>query len=288
MTNYVIITPAKDEENYIEYTLKSVCEQTLLPKEWIIVNDGSTDDTADVVQKYIKDNSWIRLINNNTIGETRAEGSKIIRTFYAGYDSLINHDYDFIVKLDADLSLPQNYFEEIANEFQGNEKIGMCGGYCSIEVDAKYIKEKSSSYHLRGALKSYRKECFDDIGGIKPILGWDGVDEMTAMYKGWDVKILPLAVFQHRKTQSDYNAFMLSKKHGIANYKNGGNIFLAIVRSIVRIFRKPFFVQGIGFFLGYFKSLLNQERKNVDKNLARFINRFHTKRILKKFRLCEK
>lgn len=282
----MIITPAKNEEKYIEYTLKSICGQTLLPQKWIIVNDGSIDNTADIVKKYIKDNSWIRLISNNTIGETRAEGSKIIRAFYVGYNSLRDRNYDFIAKLDADLTLPKNYFEEIANEFQRNEKVGMCGGYCSIEVDGKYIKEKSASYHLRGALKSYRKECFDDIGGIKLILGWDGVDEMTAMYKGWDVKILPLSVLQHRGTTSDYNAFMLSKKKGKTNFKNGGSIFLAIVRSIIRIFRKPFVVQGIGFFLGYFNALLNQEKKNIDKDLAIFINNFHIKRILKRFKLC--
>lgn len=277
---YIIITPAKDEEKYIEYTLKSVCAQTQKPKQWIIVNDGSTDRTAEIVEKYTKEYSWIKLINNNAINEDRAEGSKIVRVFYVGYNSLINHDYDFIVKLDADLTLLKNYFEVIANEFQKNEKIGMCGGYCSIRRNGVLIKEKSAKYHLRGAIKAYRKECFEDIGGITPILGWDGLDEMTAMYKGWTVKILDISVELHRDTCILYNPYLLYYKRGVAFHRLGSSIVLLFIRSLVRIKNKPYFIGSFLMIVGYFVSLCKRNKKYVDKELAKFINRFHYKRII--------
>jgi len=286
-TKYIIITPALNEEKYIRYTLESVVNQTLKPFMWIIVNDGSTDLTGQIVREYTKKYGWIKLINNVHNTNIREAGSKVVRAFYIGYNyyKIWDKEYDFIVKLDADLTLPQNYFEEIAKSFKNNARLGLCGGYCVNEINGILVKEKSPSYHIRGAFKAIRRECWIDIGGFKPILGWDGLDEMTALYKGWETKTLSLEVIHHRPTASAYNSFGLAKQHGMANYKNGGNFFLALVRALVRMFQKPYFIVGIGFFLGYFKAFMKRYEKNVNDEFAKFINCFHTQRLLKKIGL---
>ena len=135
--DYVIITPAKNEEKYIRYTLDSVVNQTLKPVEWIIVNDGSTDRTAEIVEEYVKKHVWIKLITIRK-NEKRAPGSKVVRAFYSGYTK-IKKDYDVISKLDADLTLPINYFRKVIDSFQDEKKVGLCGGYCKINKKGKWM-----------------------------------------------------------------------------------------------------------------------------------------------------
>jgi len=285
LSTYVIITPAKDEEKYIEYTLKSVCRQTLLPKQWIIVNDGSTDGTIKIVKKYIKKYSWITLINNETITEVRSEGGKIIRAFYKGFNSIVDHDYEFIIKLDADLTLPENYFEKVANAFRANPRLGICGGRLFVEKYNKYIARNGFDNYVPGAFKSYSKACFNDIGGIMPVLGWDGLDLLTAMYKGWDVEVLPLKVITHRPTHSDYNRAKLNFMLGQAAWKMGSSFILIIIRTLVRLKQRPFILAGLSYFMGYLHSLFGNDQKYVNKDLEKYINIYHYKRILKVFKL---
>lgn len=277
--NYIIITPAHNEENYIHFILDSVVKQTLLPEQWIIVNDGSVDRTSKIVDKYQKKFEWIKLINN-TNKEKRALGSKVIKAFYAGFNTIKNKSYDFIVKLDADLTLPQNYFEEVAKGFRNDPKVGLCGGYCSVERNGEFVREKSAKYHSRGSIKAYRKKCFDQIGGLKPILGWDGIDEMTAMMLGWRIRVLPLEVIHHRKTNTSVNFTKLRFECGEASYKNGDTIIIAFSRMIYRLFQGKI-VNSLAGFSGYLYAMIFREKKNIDKNLEKFIRNFQYNRIKK-------
>ena len=285
MMKYIIITPAKDEENYIEYTLESVCKQSLKPKRWIIVNDGSIDGTSKIVKKYMMRYSWITLIHNETITEERSEGGKIIRAFYKGFNSIVDHDYDFIVKLDADLTLPENYFEKVANAFRANPRLGICGGRLFVEKYNKYITRNGFDNYVPGAFKSYSKACFNDIGGIMPVLGWDGLDMLTAMYKGWDVEVLPLKVTTHRPTHSDYNRTKLNFLLGQTTWKMGSSFILIIIRTLVRLKQRPFILAGLSYFIGYLHSLFSNNQKYVNKDLEKYINTYHYKRIFKVLKL---
>ncbi len=278
---YIIITPVKNEAHYIEHILQSVRDQSLSPKEWIIVNDGSTDKTFDIINKYMQFLPWIRVINCNTYNETRQVGAKVVRAFNEGYKCISDNNYDFIVKLDGDLTLPKNYFERVEEEFANDSKVGMCGGVCVLPVRNKLIEEKNAPYHLRGPIKAYRKKCFDEIGGLKPVLGWDGIDEFIAMYYGWKIKIIrDLQVIHHRPTGNESGQLKISFKLGKATYQMGYDPFLAFLRAIKRGATKPYVIPGVIFYLGYINALLKKEPKNVSPEIENFIRKFQYQRVL--------
>lgn len=288
MKNFVIITPAKDEAGYIRYTLESVCYQTLKPRQWVIVDDGSTDDTPEIVKEYLNQYEWITLVERGNAHEERMGGGKVVRAFYKGFETVATHDYDFIVKLDADLSLPHDYFAEVSKAFERDDRIGLAGGYCVEKRGDDLVKPRVNAWHLRGAIKAYRRECFEEIGGLKEIWNWDGMDEMTAMYKGWKIEILPLEVIHHRFTSSSYNHILHSFQSGKEKYREGDDLVLALVRSLVRFKRKPFLISGLAFGSGYVYALFSRPLKHVDKDLQKFIRSFHYNRIFKGIRAYAK
>lgn len=277
---YVIITPAKNEDKYIEYTINSVCSQTLRPFEWIIVDDSSSDNTPLIVEKYASIHNWIKLVKKNNYAEKRSGGSKVVRAFNTGLNNLTLNDYDFIVKLDADLTLPNYYFDFVANEFQKNNKIGICGGICAIKKDGKILDEKSAEYHIRGPIKAYRKECFQEIGGLMETFGWDGIDEFLAMYHGWELKRLSnLKVIHHRETGKETGQFLYSIKIGDFCYKIGYDPFLLFLRSLNRAFSANInLISGIGVFGGYLKAIFSTP-KILTKEQRMFIRHFQYSRI---------
>ena len=282
---YVIVTPAKNEEAYIKNTLESVCNQSLQPEEWIIVNDGSADNTAEIVKNYQASHSWIKLINNENRFERRASGSKVIRAFYRGYDTVTTHDYDFIVKLDADLVLPENYFEKVSIAFQENSNVGLCGGYCVTEKKGRLTKERTAKNHIRGAIKAYRKQCIEDIGGLKPVLGWDALDEMTASYLGWEIKQLPLEVTHLRETNREYKPLLHRFHSGMMYSRMGYGAFLSLCKAIFYVFNKPYMLGGLAFAIGFITALIRGEKDIEDKDLRRFVKKFKYNRILQFFHL---
>ena len=281
---YVIITPANNEEKYIEKTINSVCCQTFKPEEWIIVDDGSVDNTSKVVEKYTGIYDWIKLVKKMNLKEKRSGGVKVVRAFEAGLDKLSKKDYDFIVKLDADLTLPNHYFETIAKEFQRNERIGICGGVCVMEDEGKILEEKAAEYHIRGAIKAYRKECLKEIGGLTHAYAWDVIDEYLAMYYGWEIKrINDLKVIHHRETGKETGQFLLSLKMGNFCYKIGYDPFLTFLRSLRRTFdTKINLINGIGIYIGYLEALFSE--KLLLKEHRKFVRKFQYNRIKKRMK----
>jgi len=280
---YVIITPVKNEEKYIVHTINSVCNQILKPEEWIIVDDGSADDTVMIVERHSKEHSWIKLIKKTNYSEKRSGGSKVVRAFETGFNNLSQKDYDFIVKLDADITLPDYYFNVITNEFLRDEKIGICGGVCVIDENGKLLEEKAAEYHIRGAIKSYRKECFQEIGGLMPVYSWDVIDEYLAMYFGWRIKrINTLKVIHHRETGKETGQFLFSIRMGDFCYKIGYDPFLTILRALKRTFDVKNAVYGLGILVGYMKAISSE--KLLQKEHRKFVRKFQYKRIKKEIK----
>lgn len=281
MNKYVIVTPVKNEEKFIRKTLDSIISQELLPLKWVIVDDGSTDSTLKILQEYEKLFPWIKIISNHTFNEVRSGGSKVVKAFYKGYPLVENLDYDFIVKLDGDLELPINYFKLISECFKTNPKVGMCGGYILNKINESLIPEPYSEYHVRGAFKAIHKKCFSDIGGFKPIWNWDSVDEMDAMVQGWETKVLDIPVIHFRPTSGAYNPYKQNYKDGYDAFCLRNSISLLLLRSIPRLFKKPIIIGAFCYVYGYFEALLKREKRIINIETSRFINHFHTTRILK-------
>ena len=185
--NYYIIIPAHNEENYLADTLNSILRQTLLPKKVVVVNDNSTDGTEAIIDQFLGLSPIFEKLNTISSNE-HMPGSKVINAFNKGVPMLDDH-YDFLVKLDADLVLPDKYFEKIAFIFKGQPKVGIAGGFI-YEKDAQgawKLNHPMDKNHVRGAFKAYSKACFRAIGGLRNAMGWDTADELLAQYHDYEI-----------------------------------------------------------------------------------------------------
>ncbi|MFK7813052.1 MAG: glycosyltransferase family 2 protein [Maribacter sp.] len=185
--NYYIIIPAHNEEAFLADTLNSILRQTLQPKKVVVVNDNSTDGTEAIIDDFLGLSPIFQKLNT-TSSTMHMPGSKVINAFKKGLP-LLDDDYDFIVKLDADIILPDNYFERIAYIFTGSPKVGIAGGFVYEENGAgKWIlNHPMNKDHVRGAFKAYSKACFKAIDGLKSAMGWDTVDELLAQYHDFEI-----------------------------------------------------------------------------------------------------
>jgi glycosyltransferase involved in cell wall biosynthesis len=204
--DYYIIIPAHNEEAFLEGALQSIVDQKLLPKKVILVNDNSTDNTELIMDKFIEKKSFFNKLNTTSSTE-HMPGSKVINAFNKGLN-LLDAEYDFIVKLDADILLPDTYFEKIASIFESNEKAGVVGGFI-YEKNKKgewELNHPMNKDHVRGAFKAYSKKCFKAIGGLKNAMGWDTVDELLVQYHGFSIITIDNLHVKHLRPIGDaYN-----------------------------------------------------------------------------------
>ena len=227
---YYIIIPTYNEESFIQLTLDSLANQTVLPSKVIVVNDNSTDKTPEIVSAFAKENPFVTLVNRNSEA-IHLPGSKVIQAFHEG-EKHIDDNYDILVKIDADLIFPSNYFETVIKHFQSDDRIGMAGGFCYIEKNGEWILENlTDKDHIRGALKAYRKETFKQIGGLKPAMGWDTVDELLCKFYNWKVVTNESLHVKHLKpTGANYNK-TARYKQGEAFYTLGYGFWITSIAS---------------------------------------------------------
>ena len=282
MKNIVII-PAHNEEKYIEHTLRCIINQTHRPVELIIINDQSTDGTQSVLDQYCMNHSWIKsyLFPNK---EKRAAGAKVVKVFQYGLTK-ISQPYDILTKLDADLTLPENYFEELTKMFEQDSQLGIAGGTILSEVNGKWVYENFSDQdHVKGAFKSYRKACFEHIGGLKPSIGWDTVDELLAMYHGWKTAVNSnLQIKHHRPLGTETGLVKIRYKIGIGLYRMRYGFIISSISALktsVKI--KPYLLSGLAVFAGWFVSWITQDAYMVSKEEGRFIRHFRYSRMRNK------
>jgi poly-beta-1,6-N-acetyl-D-glucosamine synthase len=263
---YVIVSPVKDEERYVEYTLKSVTRQTLKPSLWMIVDDGSSDRTSEIIRQYVANETFIQLTKKSKSGP-RQTGSAVMQAFNYGYKLIDMESYDYIVKLDCDLSFETDYFEKLFQKFLEDEKLGIASGiYLEKSVGGEWREVNMPSYHAAGACKVLRRECFDDIDGFVVAAGWDTVDEIRAMSRGWTTThFKELKMWHHKLEGSGIGTTKTNLMHGeIYYYTGGGWLFLAL-KVIHRMGAKPYIVGGLVLLCGYLKSAFGQKKPLVTK-----------------------
>jgi biofilm PGA synthesis N-glycosyltransferase PgaC len=276
---YVIISPVRDEGAYIKLTLDSVVSQSVRPTQWIIVNDGSTDNTASVVGQYVKQYPWIKLITLDKQGE-RQRGARVVQVFYEGYRRL-DVAYDFLVKLDGDMSFDADYFECLLNQFAGDPQLGICSGEPCYPYGQKWRPETAPPDHTRGQTKVYRRTCFENIGGLVAVLGWDSIDEFRAQMKGWKTRTFPeLRLRHHRPMGSAEGSLQGIAKRGEVAYFLGYPWRAIIARSLFRCFvDRPLFFVGMSTFLGYLNSWLRRKPHFEDAELLAYVRRKQLRRL---------
>lgn len=278
---YYIVIPSHNEQNFVSQTLDSLIKQTVLPEKVVVVNDNSTDRTEEVIAAFIKEYPWIHLVNK-TSDTIHLPGSKVIQAFQKGYETL-DENYDFIVKADSDLIFPQHYFETIIQHFQSDEQIGMVGGFAYIEKNGEWILENlTDKDHIRGAFKAYRKECFKQIGGLKPAMGWDTVDELLSKFYGWKVVTDATLKVKHLKpTGANYNK-TARYKQGEAFYALGYGFFITAIASAKLAMMKKKPLLFIDYMKGFWKAKLAKKPLLVTKEQAQFIRNYRWKKMKEK------
>ena len=248
---YVVVTPVRDEEEYLHLTVESILQQTIRPAEYVIVNDGSKDSTGRIIDEYARKYPWIRAVHRSDRG-FRKPGGGIIEAFYAGFNALECRDWDFMSKLDGDISFPPTYFEEIFNRFRSDPKLGIAGGGLFHMEDSVKVTETCPLFHVRGGAKVYRRSCWDAIGGLFVGPGSDAIDEVKGNMLGWSSRsFFELEMHHHRYTGATYGHFGGAVKDGRADYVCGYHPAFMFAKCVVRLLRKPYIVGAVAQFYGY-------------------------------------
>ena len=268
---YIIISPVKDEERYVEHTLRSVTAQNLKPILWLIVDDGSKDRTSELVRGHANSHPFIRLLSHPQSGE-RLLAFAEVRAFNWGLDFIGSVDYDFIVKLDCDLSFDPDYFQQLLERFRQDERLGIASGVYLERSTAGELKEIAMpSYHAAGASKLIRRTCFEDIGGFIPAPGWDTVDEIKAMTRGWTTTHFnELRMMHHKREGSSIGAVKTGLMHGEAYYRTGGSKIFFLLKVLHRISVRPYFVNAIALIWGYVRAMVMRKQLLVTETEARY------------------
>jgi len=273
-----IIIPAHNEANFIKETLQSLATQSLLPTKLVVVDDASTDNTAQIVSEFSKKFPFISLIKKEAAAE-HLPGSKVINAFNTGLDSLDN-SYDIICKFDADLIFPKHYLETIVHSFRENPRLGMVGGFCEIQKNGKWnLENLTGKDHIRGALKAYRKSCFNSIGGLKPAMGWDTVDELLAQYHGWQIETDDSLRVKHLKpTGKNYNKTSRYKQ-GAAFYRLRYGLLITAIASAKLAYKKKSFSFFSDCMMGFTKATKEKRPYLITKDEGRFIRDLRWKKM---------
>jgi glycosyltransferase involved in cell wall biosynthesis len=275
---FYIIIPSHNEEEFIALTLQSLANQTVLPTKVVVVNDNSTDSTPEIVLNFAEKYPWISLANK-TSDAIHLPGSKVIQAFQKGLES-IDEDYDLIVKADADLIFPPDYFETIIQHFQSDATIGMVGGFCYIEKNGEWILENlTDKDHIRGALKAYRKATFKQIGGLRAQMGWDTVDELLCKFYNWKVVTDESLHVKHLKpTGANYNK-TARYKQGEAFYTLGYGFIITAIASLKLALRKGKPYLFMDYLIGFWKAKLAKKPLLVSAEQARFIRKYRLQKM---------
>jgi poly-beta-1,6-N-acetyl-D-glucosamine synthase len=282
LATYVLITPARNEAAYIAKTLDSMIKQTVLPAKWVIVNDGSTDNTAAIVRPYLADHPWIELVDL-PVRKERHFAAKV-NAFNQGWQRVQQIDYEIIGNLDADTSFDVDHFEFLLGKFQADSTLGVAG---TIFKEPGYSSDTDSfegQNHVSGQCQIFRRKCFEEIGGYRPNKA-GGIDWMavtTARMMGWKTRSYREKFFFHHRAlgTAERSRFASSFSYGEKDYYLGGHPVWQMFRVAYRMTKRPYFVDGFAVGAGYLWALLRREKRPVSPELMRF----HRKEQMQKLR----
>lgn len=274
--NYVLITPARNEEAYIGGTIRSVLTQTLRPQRWIIVSDGSSDRTDQIVREFAREHTWIELVRMPEHRD-RSFAAKA-NCFNVGYACLRGGDFDYIGNLDADITLPPDYFAFLLSKFAALPQLGVAGTPFVENHDQPnahtYSHGRANLEHVSGACQLFRRECFEAVGGYVPVKGGaiDWIAVTTARMKGWQTRTFTEKVSFHHRTlgTGNHRPLIVPFHYGRKAYYVGGHPLWILIRGIFQMRNRPFVIGGLMFQLGFFWAMITRTPRVVTPQLMSF------------------
>jgi glycosyltransferase involved in cell wall biosynthesis len=285
LLNYVLISPARNEADFIELTLKSVVAQTHRPLKWVIVSDGSIDGTDDLVRKYAVDNPWIELVRMQERKERHFAGK--VHAFNAGYARVQGLDYQVIGSLDADMSFDADYFAFLLEKMAADSRLGVVGTPFREGPKPIYDYRFVNIEHVSGACQMFRRECFQEIGGYLPVKGGsiDHIAVLTARMKGWKTRTFTEKVSVHHRPMgtAQQSLLMARFRYGRKDFVMGNHPLWEIFRATYQMTKEPFFLGGCMLFFGYVWAYLQRVERPVPPELVAFQRREQMARLKKFF-----
>jgi len=284
--SYLLVTPCRNEADFMKLTLDSVVSQTVPPDLWVIVDDGSTDETPQILNDYANRYPFIQIITREDRGH-RSVGPGVIEAFYYGYDQVDVSQFDFVCKFDLDLDLPERYFEILIQRMNDNPRIGTCSGkaYFKDKKSGELISEKCGDEMSVGMTKFYRRTCFEEIDGFVRQVMWDGIDCHKCRQLGWIAVSWdePELQFIHLRPMgsSQQGIFTGRMRHGFGQYFMGTGLLYMTASSVFRMLHPPYFLGGFAMLWGYIKSMLLRKPRFEDTELVSFINTYQNQCLLK-------
>ncbi len=277
--SYALISPVRDEARHIRRTLEAIVAQTHLPSEWVIVDDGSTDATREIVSEYAAAYPWIRLIGSGLQGR-RERGSRIVEAFKRGRLEL-RYSADVIVKLDGDLYLPAHYFAWVAEVFARIPAAGVVGGVGLVWDGTAWVPEKAALHNVVGYCKSYRTTCLDDIGGLQSSMGWDGIDEYAARARGWTVHVLrELSVLHFKQRGSAQKWWKARWEEGVGTAFMGYRPDFLMLRATYRgLVETPRVLSGLVLLSGFVWARISRRPQVPDSKARAELRKEQRRRI---------
>jgi glycosyltransferase involved in cell wall biosynthesis len=264
---YALITPVRDEEKYIGAMIDSMLAQEIRPAKWIIVDDGSTDSTAEIVASYVRNFSLVELVQLPPRRERKAGGEGAIDQALRGLNLA---EFDFLARFDADLIFAPDYIGKILSEFDRDPKLGIAGGSLYIEKDGRLELEKEPEYHVRGALKMYRRQCFEQIGELTTGIGWDTIDEVEAWTKGWKTRSFSeYRVIHRRPTGGGIQASRVYWERGKAEYYTWSHPLFVLAKTVKNAIENFSVLIPVCYLAGFISRYLARDSRIQDRAFAK-------------------
>src|SRR6266481_2502054 len=283
---YVLITPARNEERFNEKTIQSVTSQTVLPSKWVIVNDGSTDSTATIVERYLAQHDWMELVDLPTHRD-RSFAAKV-HAFNAGLERVKHLEYEVIGNLDSDLSFDEDYCEFLLEKFGEDERLGVAGTIFREEGYSSATDSFEGQNHVAGGCQLFRRQCFEEIGGYIPNRagGIDWIAVTTARMRGWKTRSFPDKRFHHYRPLGTAERSGVGSlfSYGEKDYYLGGSPVWQLFRVTYRMAKKPVVLGGLALLGGYALAALRRMKRVVTPELMHFHRREQMKKLRAIFR----
>jgi glycosyltransferase involved in cell wall biosynthesis len=267
---YAVVTPARDERENLQRLAACLVQQTCTPATWLVVDDGSSDGSRDVAEKFTETHSWIRVIGSS--GSVLARGGPIVRAFHTALTELEPMP-DVIVKLDADISLEPDHFEKLLSEFAGDPRLGIAGGTgYEEEADGVWRHRHGTGPAVWGACRAYRRECLQEILPLEEHMGWDTLDLMKARLKNWHVKVFADLPFRHHRPEGERDGHPLRTYliQGEAAHFMGYRLSYLVIRTLYRAMRKP---SAVGLVVGFARASVKRRPRCADAELRAYVRK---------------